>query len=131
MIFPNVLHITIHINDVIVLQFEMCIFEHAIFLYHRHKRINMTFTHKSDYNIRGLVCVPHSEFCFNLRIKKLNKEYINTNVRLEHLCKNRVINDWNSLSSYTECSTLDDNCKSVTLIDCMVNKKCLLSLLPW
>ena len=28
-----------------------------------------------------------------------------------------------TLSSYTECSILDDNCKNVTLIDCMVNKK--------
>ena len=48
--------------------------------------MSMTFTNKTDYNIHGLVSVPHSEFfAFNLRIKrsselKLSKEYINTNV---------------------------------------------------
>ena len=33
-----------------------------------------------------------------------------------------VINDWNSLPSNTECYTLDDHCKNLTLIDCMANK---------
>ena len=33
-----------------------------------------------------------------------------------------VINDLNSLPSNTECYTLDDHCKNLTLIDCMANK---------
>ena len=42
-----------------------------------------------------------------------------------------VINDWNSLSSKTECSTLDDHCKNLTLIDCMANKtRCKMLVIP-
>ena len=33
-----------------------------------------------------------------------------------------VINDWNYLPSDTECYTLDDHCKNLTLMDCMDNK---------